>query len=188
MGIQANLAAEHDIIIFVLPPNATHLLQPLDKGTFGPLKAYWKQECHKYMSEHPGEVVSRYSFSTILSQAWERCMRLSNVRAGFQVTGVYPLDRQVALKSFKSSSLTSSTKRAYQPMLSPAPKVRERARDDGHSDHDPDPEEATPAKYKSADEPGQTGGAQTYMYPMLSSEESDTDSKQQRDESTQCKL
>ena len=26
------LAAEQDVIIFVLPPNATHLLQPLDKG------------------------------------------------------------------------------------------------------------------------------------------------------------
>ena len=174
-----HLAAEHDIIILVLPPNATHLLQPLDKGIFGPLKAYWKQECHKYMSEHPGEVVSRYSFSRILSQAWERCMRLSNVRAGFKVTGVYPLDRQVALKPFKSSSVTSSAKKAYQPMLSPAPKVRKQANDDGHSDHDSDPGGATPGKYKSADDPGQTIGARTH--PMLSSEESDTDSKQQRD-------
>ena len=37
-----NLAAENGIIIFTLPPNTTHLTQPLDKGIFGPFKMHWK--------------------------------------------------------------------------------------------------------------------------------------------------
>ena len=32
------LAASERVILFILPPNTTHLLQPLDKGGFGPLK------------------------------------------------------------------------------------------------------------------------------------------------------
>ena len=33
------------IIIFTLPPNTTHLTQPLDKGVFGPFKQHWRGEC-----------------------------------------------------------------------------------------------------------------------------------------------
>ena len=35
-------AASEKVIIFTLPPNTTHLTQPLDKGVFGPLKTHWK--------------------------------------------------------------------------------------------------------------------------------------------------
>ena len=33
------LAAHEKIILFALPPNTTHMCQPLDRGCFGPLKA-----------------------------------------------------------------------------------------------------------------------------------------------------
>ena len=32
------MAAKKKVILFTLPPNTTHLTQPLDKGCFGPLK------------------------------------------------------------------------------------------------------------------------------------------------------
>ena len=32
------LAAKEQVVLFVLPPNTTHLLQPLDRGTFAPVK------------------------------------------------------------------------------------------------------------------------------------------------------
>ena len=37
------LAAEKDVVLFTLPPNTTHIAQPLDKGCFGPLKTEWKK-------------------------------------------------------------------------------------------------------------------------------------------------
>ena len=37
------LAAKEQIVLFALPPNTTHLSQPLDRGCFSPLKAYWKK-------------------------------------------------------------------------------------------------------------------------------------------------
>ena len=56
------LAAAEQVIIFALPPNTTHLTQPLDKGCFGPLKVCWKEACQDYMKKNPGKVMSRYFF------------------------------------------------------------------------------------------------------------------------------
>ena len=36
-------AAEEKVILFTLPPHTTHITQPLDRGSFSPLKTYWKQ-------------------------------------------------------------------------------------------------------------------------------------------------
>ena len=60
-GLNTGLIAEK-IIVFCLPPNTTHLTQPLDKGVFGPIKTYWHQECQKYMIKHPCKVVTEYEF------------------------------------------------------------------------------------------------------------------------------
>ena len=35
--------AEEEIIVLALPPNTTHIIQPLDRGCFSPLKSQWKK-------------------------------------------------------------------------------------------------------------------------------------------------
>ena len=57
------LAAKHQVILFALPPNTTHISQPLDKGCFNSLKESWKQVCHDFLTANPGMVVTRYQFS-----------------------------------------------------------------------------------------------------------------------------
>ena len=57
------LAAKEQVILFTLPPNTTHLSQPLDKGCFGPLKVAWREVCHHFVSTNPGKVITRYQFS-----------------------------------------------------------------------------------------------------------------------------
>ena len=47
-------ASEEHVIVFTLPPNTTHLTQPLDKGVFGPLKIYWREVCNKFLVRNPG--------------------------------------------------------------------------------------------------------------------------------------
>ena len=49
-------------LIFPLPPNTTHLTQPLDKGVFGSFKTYWRRVCHDFTVTHPGQVVNEYNF------------------------------------------------------------------------------------------------------------------------------
>ena len=87
------LAAENGIILFSLPPNTTHLTQPLDKGVFGPFKQHWRRVCHDFKVSHPGQVISDYNFCRLFSKAWLESMTTSNIVAGFHTTGIYPLDR-----------------------------------------------------------------------------------------------
>ena len=54
--------AKEQVIVFCLPPHTSHMTQPLDSSCFGALKRAWVDECHKYVSEHPGRVVTRYEF------------------------------------------------------------------------------------------------------------------------------
>ena len=57
--------AEAQVVLFALPPIATHLSQLFDKRCFGPLRI--ESVCHEFMSANPGRVVTRYSFSELFS-------------------------------------------------------------------------------------------------------------------------
>ena len=92
-----NRAAEEDIIVMCLPPNSTHRTQPLDKGPFSPLKVAWKEECHSFLLNNPEKVISKFSFSAIFGKAWLKAMTPSNIIAGFNVTGIYPLNKNKLL-------------------------------------------------------------------------------------------
>ena len=93
-----NLAAEQGVIIFTLPPNTTHLTQPLDKGVFGPFKQHWRRVCHDFQISHPGQVVNSYNFCQLFSKAWVESMTAVNITAGFQTTGIYPINREAVMQ------------------------------------------------------------------------------------------
>ena len=120
-------AAENKVVLFVLPPNTTHLTQPLDKGCFGPLKAKWSEVCHGYMAKNPGKVVNRFVFCQLLHEAWTGAMTSLNIKAGFRTTGIYPLDRNaVAVKVRKPIAATdiSKTGLPFIPLCSPLPQAK----------------------------------------------------------------
>ena len=119
------LAAKEKVIIFALPPNTTHITQPLDKGCFGPLKTCWKEECHNYMTANPGKVINRYVFSNLLSKAWVNAMTMRNITGGFKVCGVCPFNRAALKIPLKEQpkvmeALAKESGLAYIPLYSPA--------------------------------------------------------------------
>lgn len=123
------MAAEEKVILFALPPNTTHLTQPLDKGCFSPLKSCWRQVCHEFYSKYPGRIVTQYDFSSLFSESWKRAMTPQNVISSFSVTGIYPFNRSKVLdkiprspthSSFEPESLQKRTGLAYIPLFSPA--------------------------------------------------------------------
>ena len=122
-----NTAAEEGVVVFCLPPHTSHITQPLDKGCFGPLKSYWREECHRYLTKHPGKVVSRFSFNQIFSQAWYRGMTMQNIHviAGFHRTGIHPLNAAAVLPQpqspphFDPSSLSRQSGLNFIPLYTP---------------------------------------------------------------------
>ena len=108
------MAAKEKVVLFVLPPNTTHLTQPLEKGCFGPLKMKWTEVCHRYTTTNPGMVVNRY-FCKLLNEAWPQSMSSSNIMAGFKTTGIYPLDRTTLTAKIKE------TKEGELELCSPVP-------------------------------------------------------------------
>ena len=127
-------AAASKVILFCLPPHTTHLLQPLDRSCFSPLKAAWNAECQLFTSCNPGKVVNRYNFIQLLSQAWARAMNPDNIKSGFRVTGICPFNRDVVKlpTSPKKGSpeppdLAAENGLAFVPLFSPAPPKRQKA-------------------------------------------------------------
>ena len=124
-----NLAAEQGILVYVLPPNTTHLTQPLDKGCFAPLKVLWRQACHDFRRDNPGRVVTRFEFSQLFSEVWYSAMSARNIVASFKTTGVCPFNRQ-ALKVpgmekeeptiFQPNNLAERTGLKLIPLYSPS--------------------------------------------------------------------
>ena len=96
------LARRNDIHMLCLPAHTTHILQPLDVGVFKPLKTCYYKACKKYITEHPGRVVTTEVIASLLATAWPQAVTPVNIMAGFKKCGVYPLnpgevtDRQIA--------------------------------------------------------------------------------------------
>ena len=114
------LAAQQKIILFTFPPNTTHMTQPLDQGIFGPLKKKWAEACQSFMTANPGMVVTRYSFSSLFSEAWLSTMTPKNIAAAFRTTGIYPLSQDaVDIPTEQKVSLSEATGLAYIPLYTP---------------------------------------------------------------------
>ena len=110
------MASKEEVVLFTLPPNTTHLSQPLDKGCFALLKNEWKKVYHDFLvREH--KVVTRYTFNKLFSQAWMKSMTIKNILAEFRVSGIYPLDRSKLLVD--KADIKPLEEMKFNPLITP---------------------------------------------------------------------
>ena len=83
-------ARTNNIILFVLPPHCSHILQPMDVGCFGPFQIKYSQECQTF-SRCNGRIVSCYDVCALACKAYSAALTLANLRAAFAKTGIFPL-------------------------------------------------------------------------------------------------
>ena len=81
------------VILFVLPPHTSHLLQPLDVGVFGPFKTYYYSECSNFPCQNIGRVITRYDMAGIACKAYIKATTPQNIQSAFRKTGIFPFKK-----------------------------------------------------------------------------------------------
>lgn len=92
------LCRSYSIEFVCLPPNSTHLLQPLDVAFYAPLKNYWRQilDRYKMKSRKKSASITKEEFPRLLKKLYEEMYGLEvqckNIVAGFEKCGIFPLN------------------------------------------------------------------------------------------------
>lgn len=85
----AEFCANHEIILYCLPPNSTHIMQPCDVSIFKPLKASWKNVIGN--NKRNGITITKTNFVKYFKTAFTS-VRTSCITNGFRKCGLYPFD------------------------------------------------------------------------------------------------
>lgn len=98
---------DNGIHMITLPPHSSHKMQPLDRGFFGPLKIKFAYECDKWLSHHPGRVITQTEIAQLVNEAFKKAATLNNATSGFKVSGIWPIDRDIfSEEDFAAASVT----------------------------------------------------------------------------------
>jgi len=86
----SEFCTEKKIILYCLPPNATHILQPCDVSIFKPLKSYWKDviKAHNLISKSP---ITKNNFGNIFKDAFDK-VKPESIINGFRACGMFPFN------------------------------------------------------------------------------------------------
>ena len=111
---------EHHITLLTLPPHASHVLQPLDKGFFGPLKTAYSAEVEKWMVNHHGQRVTLYQISGLFKAAYSRTATVEKAEKAFAATGISPFNPDVITQDQFAPSLVThrDSEDLQQPQMS----------------------------------------------------------------------
>ena len=90
---------ENNISFICLPPNSTHLTQPLDVAFFGPLKRQWRRIIDEWRSTPSGKkhtTLPKGMFPSMLKKLVET-LNTENLVAGFRACGLSPVSAEPLL-------------------------------------------------------------------------------------------
>lgn len=93
------LCRQHQITLICLPPNSTHLTQPLDVAFFRPLKIAWRKVLSDWKDTEEGirnTNIQKQNFPPLLSKMMDIIAPHveDNLKAGFRKCGIVPLNVQ----------------------------------------------------------------------------------------------
>lgn len=90
---------KNDIRFVLLPPNSTHICQPLDVAFFRPVKGEWRKRLTAWKVKNRG-VLPKADFPKILKLTLETVgyRESKNIIAGFTACGIYPLNKDQVLR------------------------------------------------------------------------------------------
>nr|CAI5853559.1 unnamed protein product [Callosobruchus analis] len=82
----------HGIILYCLPPNTTHILQPADVSVFKPLKTEWKKTVREWQRHEVNKCVTKINFCRVFELALKNTNMKQHIINGFRRCGLFPLN------------------------------------------------------------------------------------------------
>ncbi|XP_068233201.1 tigger transposable element-derived protein 1-like [Palaemon carinicauda] len=82
-----------NIVLYGLPPNTTHMMQPLDVSVFGPLKKSWSRGAKEFEHQNPDSMITQVNFAKVFLPIYYNCVSADNIKAGFKKCGLCPFDQ-----------------------------------------------------------------------------------------------
>jgi hypothetical protein len=100
-------ASTHGIIILILPPHATHRLQPLDVSCFQPLATKYQVHLDLWLSRSLGQTsMSKRTFYQIFRPSWLESFTPSNIQGAFEKAGIWPFSPPIVLDAIARRPVT----------------------------------------------------------------------------------
>ncbi|KAK8761078.1 hypothetical protein V5799_027655 [Amblyomma americanum] len=109
------LCEENNVKFIAFPPNAIHLLQPLDVAVFRSLKIIWRSLLAEWKESTSGSRCTSVPKDELPGLLKKMAIKLqenikTNLKSGFRKTGIFPLDKTEGLQRLPKSVLEESLK------------------------------------------------------------------------------
>ena len=85
-------ANSQNIILFVLPPHTSHVLQPLDVGCFGPFQKIYDNLRHKFMRSNISSGIPKHVVCELACKAYSLSVTPNNLTSSFRKCGIHPFN------------------------------------------------------------------------------------------------
>jgi hypothetical protein len=96
-------AVSHKICVLILPPHATHRLQPCDVNLFGPLGSKYQEELDNYLRKSLGYTsMTKRMFYTFFRTAWITTLTPERIQRSFERTGIWPYKPETIMKTINT--------------------------------------------------------------------------------------
>lgn len=106
------------MILYALPPNTTHTLQPTDISVlFRPLKQEWKSTLRHWQSkpENVNCSVTKTNFCKLIAEALENTDMLDDIKNGFRKCGLFPYNPDAVDYSKCVQNILETLRKHVQP-------------------------------------------------------------------------
>ena len=118
------LCFQHQIYLLFLPPHTSHVLQPLDLSVFSPLKPAYRKWASQLFHQSSTAPFGKLGFLICLQKACIESFTAHNIKSGWRVTGLWPVNVRKPLSSsrvlaIKTNPSNPSPKPSSNPPTSP---------------------------------------------------------------------